>query len=176
MISTKRNGTTEYVESPYEQEMQQNVKTLLSSSKKKKGKLNKKVDINPEDYVIKEPESPDGFNVKDPNNLISNDEGEVVTWRRTETKEDYEQRVRMMNALNEQFRHEDHRMTLEEFEAKFPEDYFMTFDELDHIITEREIDRQIEHFDECVKGKHGHQAQRWAQVFGTMAGFKGKYW
>ena len=197
MIVTNRDGSTKFVEGPDEEQMNENVKFLLSRSKKKKGKLNKKVDLNPEDFVVedrefvdkkreyahndpflKDPnaESPDGVKIRDPNNLLPDIEGEDIRWSRTETEEDYKQRVKMMNALNEQFRHEDHKMTLEEFEAKFPENYFMDFDDLDHIITERDIDRQIEHYDECVKGMHGHQPQRWAQIFGTMSGFKGKYW
>ena len=152
MIVTNRDGSTKFVEGPDEEQMNENVRFLLSRSKKKKGKLNKKVDLNPEDFILTE----DQINALD-----------------TEEVEE-DPRQKEMDAMNAQFQHEDHRMTLEQYEEKMIDDWEEA--QLEQRAEDEMIEKQIEYIEECQMGMHGHQPQRYAQKFGTMKGFKGKVW
>ena len=152
MIVTNRDGSTKFVEGPDEEQMNENVRFLLSRSKKKKGKLNKKVDLNPEDFILTE----DQINALD-----------------TEEVEE-DPRQKEMDAMNAQFQHEDHRMSLEQYEEKMIDDWEEA--QLEQRAEDEMIEKQIEYIEECQMGMHGHQPQRYAQKFGTMKGFKGKVW
>ena len=152
MIVTNRDGSTKFVEGPDEEQMNENVKFLLSRSKKKKGKLNKKVDLNPEDFILTE----------DQINALNTEEVEE------------DPRQKEMDAMNAQFQHEDHRMSLEQYEEKMIDDWEEA--QLEQRAEDEMIEKQIEYIEECQMGMHGHQPQRYAQKFGTMKGFKGKVW
>tara|TARA_Y100000034_G_C6889727_1_gene409122 strand:- start:1249 stop:1689 length:441 start_codon:yes stop_codon:yes gene_type:complete len=146
MIITNRDGSTESVEGPDKNQMDKNVKFVLSHYNKDE-RLNEKVDIKPEDLLISEED--------------------FEKWNSTE-EEEVNKRQTEMDALNAKFEHEDHAMSLEEFEG--PDE------PTDEQIEDEMIERDIEHIQECQMGMHGHQPQRWANEFGTMRGFKGKYW
>tara|TARA_B100000131_G_scaffold318104_1_gene361335 strand:+ start:114 stop:572 length:459 start_codon:yes stop_codon:yes gene_type:complete len=152
MIVTNRDGSTKFVEGPDEEQKNENVRFLLSRSKKKKGKLNKKVDLNPEDFILTE----------DQINALNTEEVEE------------DPRQKEMDAMNAQFQHEDHRMSLEQYEEKMIDDWEEA--QLEQRAEEEMIEKQIEYIEECQMGMHGHQPQRYAQKFGTMKGFKGKVW
>lgn len=152
MIITNRDGSTKFVEGPDEEQMNENVRFLLSRSKKKKGKLNKKVDLNPEDFILTE----------DQINALNTEEVEE------------DPRQKEMDAMNAQFQHEDHRMSLEQYEEKMIDDWEEA--QLEQRAEDEMIEKQIEYIEECQMGMHGHQPQRYAQKFGTMKGFKGKVW
>ena len=100
MIITNRDGSTKFVEGPDEEQKNENVRFLLSRSKKK-GKLNKKVDLNPEDFILTE----------DQINALNTEEVEE------------DPRQKEMDAMNAQFQHEDHRMSLEQYEEKMIDDW-----------------------------------------------------
>ena len=152
MIITNRDGSTKFVEGPDEEQMNENVRFLLSRSKKKKGKLNKKVDLNPEDFILTE----------DQINALNTEEVEE------------DPRQKEMDAMNAQFQHEDHRMSLEQYEEKMIDDWEEA--QLEQRAEDEMIEKQIEYIEECQMGMHGHQPQRYAHKFGTMKGFKGKVW